>query len=68
MTSSPKKAGGTETGIARVVEAEFQGLGGEKWEQQPCLAVKGPPWNLWAGLQHLRVHPSSLECVGGLAG
>ncbi|XP_025777991.1 RING finger protein 150 [Puma concolor] len=57
VTSSPKKAGGTETGIARVVEVAFQGLGGEKGAQQPCLAVKGPPWNLWAGPQHVESIP-----------
>lgn len=49
LTNSPKKAGGTEMGIARAMELDFQGLGGERWEQQACLEVGAQPWELWAG-------------------
>ena len=49
LTKSPKKAGGTETGIARVMQLDFQGLGGERWGQQACLEVEGQPWEPRAG-------------------
>lgn len=39
-------------GIARAVELDFQGLGGERWEQQACLEVGAQPWALWAGREH----------------
>ena len=54
LTNSSKKPGCTEIGIARVAEPDFQGLGGEKWEQEACLEVEGDPW---AGLQQLKGVP-----------